>query len=177
LSPLLVKSGSWSVTGGMLEGAGTDENYASVYATNSWSNYTVQASVRFTTVSGYGGGISGRLNPATGARYGAWVYPENSPASGPIVKLVKFQGWTAWSYEGAAYTPMQEASLSSVSTNWHTLQLGFQGNQITVSYDSNVVLNATDAEASPYSQGAFGFDTFTESAPYTFEVKNLTVSQ
>jgi VCBS repeat-containing protein len=175
LPPWISKSGTWTVNNGMLEGVGSSENYASVYVTNSWSNYVVQASVRFTTANGYGGGICGRLNPSSGARYAAWIYPEGSPANGPIVKLVKFQGWTSWSYEGTQYTPIQEASLSGVSTNWHTLQLSLQGNQITVSYDGNEVISASDAESTPYLSGAVGFDTFTGSTAYTFEVENLTV--
>ena len=158
-------------------GVGAGSSYGAVYVTNSWSNYTVRGSVRFSNSSAYGAGICARLNPATGARYAAWVYPETSPAGGPILKLIKFQSWTAWSYQGAAYTPVQQVTLSGVSTNWHTLQLSCQGYQLTVSYDGTQVLSAADAEASPYSKGAIGFDMYTYSTPYTFSVDNVTVSQ
>jgi hypothetical protein len=177
LPPWAAKSGTWSVAGGTLEGASSANAYGAAYITNSWSNYTTQASIRFSTANAYGAGISGRLNPATGARYAAWVYPEGSPANGPIVKLVKFQSWTTWSYQGAAYTPIQEASLSGVSTNWHTLQLGFQGNEITVKYDGNQVISAADGEGSQYSSGAICFDMYTGTSPYTFSAENVTVTQ
>jgi hypothetical protein len=176
LAPWVANSGSWTVTGGMLEGASPADGYGAVYITNSWGDYNVQASLRFPTAGSYGAGISGRLNPATGARYAAWVYPEGSPANGPIVRLIKFQGWTSWSYLGAAYTPIQQAALPGVGTNWHTLQLSFQGNQMTVSYDGNPVLSAADGEASPYSSGAVGFDMYTGASPYTVEIENASVS-
>ena len=176
LTPWVAESGPWTVTGGMLQENSTTQGYGAVYVTNNWSNYTVQGSVRFSTTSAYGGGISGRLNPETGAHYAAWIYPENSPADGPILRLIKFQSWTAWSYLGAAYTPVQQVTLSSVGTNWHTLQLSCQGNLITVTYDGTQVLNTADAEASPYSSGAIGFGTYTGSTPYTFSVENVMVT-
>ncbi|SPE50826.1 hypothetical protein SBV1_1220023 [Verrucomicrobia bacterium] len=176
LTPWVAKTGGWRVAGGMMAGLGVAQSYSAVYVTNGWSNYTVQGSVRFSSANAYGAGLTARLNPATGARYAAWIYPEGSPANGPIVKLIKFQSWTAWSYQGAAYTPIQQAILSGVSTNWHTLQLNCHGNQITVSYDGNQVLSAADAEASPYSNGAIGFDTYTGSTTYTFSVENVTVT-
>jgi Bacterial Ig domain len=177
LAPWLAESGSWTVTSGRLEGNSSANSYGAAYITNSWSNYTVQANIQFSTASGYGAGISGRLNPATGARYAAWVYPEGSPAKGPLIRLVKFQSWTTWSYQGADYTPIQQASLTGVSTNWHTLQLSFQGNQMTVSFDGNQVLSAADGEATPYSSGAVGFDLYTGSTPYTVNFENASVTQ
>src|SRR5208337_1837309 len=176
LAPWVAESGAWSVTGGMLDGMGTGTGYGAVYVTNSWSNYTAQASLRFSTVNGYGAGISGRLNPATGARYAAWIYPEGSPAGGPLMKLIKFQSWTGWSYQGSSYMPMQQATLTSVGTNWHNLQLSFEGNQIAVAYDGNQLLETADAESSPYSSGAIGFDMYAESTAYTFSVENAEVT-
>ena len=76
-------------------------------------------------------------------------------------------------YREAAYTPVQQVTLSGVSTNWHTLQLSCQDNQLTVSYDGAQVLSAADAEPSPHSSGAIGFDMYTYSTPYTLSVDNV----
>jgi hypothetical protein len=52
-----------------------------------------------------------------------------------------------------------------------------QGNQLTVSYNGSQVASAADAEASPYSNGAIGFDMFTSSTPFAFALENVTVTQ
>ena len=45
-------------------------NYSYAYYNNpTWTNYSVQAQIQFSTTNGWGGAIGGRLNPATGARY------------------------------------------------------------------------------------------------------------
>src|SRR6516165_3520077 len=63
LSPWIAKSGSWAVTGGQLAGGTNAANsFCFLYVTNMWSNYSVQARVRFSTVNADGGGISGRFN-------------------------------------------------------------------------------------------------------------------
>src|SRR5437763_12256517 len=90
LTPWIVQSGTWTVTGGTMRGGtNTLQSYGTANITNSWANYSVQARVKF-PLGGYGGGVGGRLNPATGARYSAWVYPENSPGGSNVLKLFKF---------------------------------------------------------------------------------------
>src|SRR5439155_43591 len=55
--PWVVQSGNWSVTGGALKGGtNTLMSYAFAYITNSWTNYSVQARLRFLT-NGFGGGL------------------------------------------------------------------------------------------------------------------------
>src|SRR3954452_12385432 len=68
LTPWSVQSGAWSVTGGALKaGANATSSFAYAYVANpSWTNYSVEALVRFSTTSAYGGGIGGRLNVACG---------------------------------------------------------------------------------------------------------------
>ena len=69
-----------AVTGGALNGgpnAGVGYGFAYV-ATNSWTNYSVQAQIRFSAANVYGGGLGGRVDATTGAHYAAWVYPEAS---------------------------------------------------------------------------------------------------
>jgi hypothetical protein len=176
LAPWLDEAGTWAVTGGVLVG-GPDapDSYAYVYITNSWSNYTAQAQFQFQT-NGYGGGLGAYVNPATGAHYGAWIYPEGSPGGSSVVKLVKFQTWTTWGYEGASYTPMTQASLPGVGTNWHTLALSIASGQITVSFDSNQVISTTDGEATPYTSGAISLDMWTDATGYTMTVDNVAVN-
>jgi hypothetical protein len=89
------------VTAGRLLGQSPANNYGNAYVANStWTDYTVQAQVAFSSTAGYGGGIGGRLNPGTGAHYGAWLYPESSSGGGPALRLVKFSGWTGDDFPG-----------------------------------------------------------------------------
>ncbi len=81
LSPWIAQSGAWSITGGALKGGTNAGNsFGFLYITNSWTNYSVQARVRFSTTNADGGGIGGRLNPFSGGHYAAWISPEGSSA-------------------------------------------------------------------------------------------------
>jgi hypothetical protein len=176
LAPWVSRAGVWAITGGILRGGtNTLNSYANAYLTNSWTNYSVQAQIQFPS-GGYGGGIGGLVNRASGAHYAAWVYPEGSPGGSSVIKLVKFQTWTTWGYNGASYTAMQQASLPGVGTNWHTVKMAFSGNQITVSYDSNQVMTVTDTEATPYSAGGVSLDLWTDTRGYTMLVDNVSVA-
>lgn len=93
-----------------------------------------------------------------------------------MLKLVKFQTWTSWSYNGASFTPMQQVSLPGVGTNWHTLKLGCFGNQISVSYDGTVYINMTDAEATPYLNGGISADLWTDTVGYNMLLDNVVVT-
>ena len=121
--------------------------------TNIWTNYSVQAQVQF-PVGAYGGGVGGRLDPLTGARYAAWIYPEGSPGGSNLLKLLKFQTWSSFGYNGTNLVSLQEASLGAVGTNWHTLKLAMLGQQLAVYYDGSRALSATDTEAVPYRAAA-----------------------
>jgi hypothetical protein len=176
LSPWIVQSGLWTVTGGVLNG-GTNElqNYEFVYVTNNWTDYSVQAQVQFSTTNAWGGGIGGRLDPTTGAHYAAWIYPEGSPGGSNVLDLVKYNDWTSW-------TVMEQVSLPGVGTNWHSVELAFQGSQITVYYDNtNQVLSVTDDGSfngqGAYTNGGISVDMWTEYVTYTMSVDNVIVSQ
>jgi hypothetical protein len=168
------------VDGELLQGTNGLSNYGSVYLTNVWTNYSVQGTIQFSATNGaYGGGLTGRLNPATGARYAAWVYPEGSPATGsgpPLLKLIKFQNWTGWSYQGTQYNPIASTTLSSVGTNWHTCQMSFEGTNITVSFDGTQVLNAGDGESTTYTNGTVGVDLYVGTSAYTFSANGITAT-
>jgi hypothetical protein len=142
--------------------------------TNNWTNYTVQAQVQF-PLGAYGAGVGGRLNPVTGARYAAWIYPEGSPGGSNVLKLLKFQNWTSVGYKGTNLAAMQQASLAAVGTNWHTLNLGMRGPQLVVCYDGNCVVNVTDTEAAPYLSGGVSLEMWTAATPYVWSLQGVSV--
>ena len=128
LTPWSVQSGTWSVTGGGLKaGANAASSFGYAYIANSsWTNYSVEALVRFSTTSAYGGGIGGRFNPACGAHYAAYICPENSPAGGKTLQIYKLQDWQSIEFTNDTDQAMAIVSLPSVGTNWHSLKLAFQ---------------------------------------------------
>jgi len=162
LTPWVAQSGAWTVTGGVLEG-GPDvaDSYANVYLTNSWTDYSVAANLQFST-NAYGGGVGGRLNPATGAHYAAWIYP---PANN--LALIKFQNWTSPSFLATANLPV-------IGTNWHTVKLAFRGTHIAVYCDGSQVTNVADA-SSPFLSGGVSLDMYTTSTPFVFSVNQVVV--
>jgi hypothetical protein len=179
LVPWLAQSGNWCVTNGVLHaGANVPDSCCSaylphswtnaygdtVYITNSWTNFWVEARVQLEAGAG-GGGLAGCLNPATGARYAAWICPEDSPGGSNVLRLLKFQDWTNYSYGGLVSTPMQQTNLPAVGTNWHTLKLAFLGAQIDVYADGCRRLSVTDAEAQPYPGGGVSLDFWTAATP------------
>jgi hypothetical protein len=164
LSPWVVESGNWTVTGGQLvSGVNGTGNYGYAYLTNIWTNYSVQAQIQFSSSNGWGGGIGGRLNATTGAHYGAWVYPEGSPGGSNVLKLIKFQTWTSFGYNGSNGATMQTVSLPEVGTNVHTLKMAFFGSQIAVYYDGAEMISMadTDTGGSPYLTGGVTADNYT----------------
>jgi hypothetical protein len=175
LVPWTEYTGTWGITNDVMYGSSADGDYGYVYYNDSgWSNYIVQASIRFSSTNGpWGGGVGGLLNAATGAHYGAWVYPEGSGGGSSVLKLIKFEGWTTWSG-----TPMAEASLPGVSTNWHTVAMAFQGTNITVAYDATQYISVADNNAdgvAPYTNGGISLDLATYPTTFLLGVSNVLV--
>jgi hypothetical protein len=175
LSPWVASMGTWSVAGGVLRGSGSRKQYS--YATMSpqtpWTDYTVQGRIQLPAGS-FGGGIGGRMDPAAGSHYGAWVYPAGSAGGSNTLKLWKFRGWT----DVGSGAPMQQVSLPAVGTGWHTLKLIFTGNRIVVEYDGSVVIDVTDLNFDsrpPYASGGISADWWTGALPYTVAVDDIAV--
>jgi hypothetical protein len=167
VAPWIVHAGNWTVTGGQLQGGpNTLSTYGNVYLNNDWIDYAATAQIKF-PVGAYGGGLGGRLNPATGQHYGAWIYPENSPGGSDVLKLIKFQDWNNW-------TLLQQVSLAAVGTNWHNVRLAFKGNQIAVAFDGTQLISVADSFA--YPSGGISVDMWTDAAAYVIAVDNVTVS-
>ncbi|MDB6110283.1 MAG: hypothetical protein JWR69_2033, partial [Pedosphaera sp.] len=177
VAPWVVRVGNWSVSGGsLLGGTNTQSTYANIYLTNKWTNYSVQARMRFPATNVFGGALAGRLDPVTGGHYAAWIYPEGSPGASNILRLVKFQNWTSWGYFGTTFVPIQQVNLPGVGTNWHTVKLAFFTNQIAVYYDGNQVISAPDIEAPPYLSGGVNLDMWTDVVQYVMSVDDVVVS-
>ncbi len=175
LSPWILENGTWTVTGGQLLGQSPANGYGNVYyQDNSWTDYSVQGRMRFSSSNGYGAGIGGRLDPITGAHYAAWVYPEGSAGGSAVLRLIKFEGWTTWSFN-----PMTNVSLSAVGTNWHTTTMGFQGTNITVYYDGVQRISLADGNfdsVAPYTNGGITADMYSDNTAYTLGMDDVVVS-
>ena len=172
LSPWSLQLGTWQVTDDLLQGSSGVSQYGYVYNDTIWTDYTVEARFQFPAGS-FGGGLGGRVNPATGAHYGAWIYPDGSSGGSNVLKLIKYTAWTSWSG-----TPMQQVSLPSVGTGWHWLKMAFEGNRIRVYYDGGLVMDVLDENyegTAAYLEGGVSVDLFTHSTPYVFSADDVSV--
>jgi hypothetical protein len=167
IAPWIIQSANWTITNGVLQ-AGTNvlNTYGFAYVTNNCTNCAVQARVKF-PAGAFGGGLGGRLDPPTGKRYVAWIYPEGSAGGSNVLKLLKFQSWTT-------FTVLQQTNLSSVGTNWHTVKLAFQGNRISVYFDTNQLISLTDGPP-PFPSGGISLDMSTYQTPYIMSVDDVFV--
>src|SRR5262249_44233724 len=96
----------------------------------------------------YPGGLRGRVNLSTGVAYEAWLLPASSQ-----IKLYRIGGWNI---DSAGLTLIGQANVPYMSPDlFHTLQMIFNGAQITVLLDGPAVLQATDAAL---SSGAIALD-------------------
>lgn len=167
LAPWVIRAGVWTITQGVLRGGtNSPSSYAYVYVPTNWADCAIEGKIRFPT-GGYGGGLGGRLNPATGARYAAWVYPAGSPGGSNVLKLIKFQTWSVFGYSNVVNAVMRQVALPNVGADWHTLKLIFEGARIRVFYDGAQVIDLTDAEGQPYLTGTVSAEMWTDTAGYT----------
>src|SRR5689334_7724654 len=114
----------------MLVGGTNDPlSYGFAFIDTNWTDYSVEGKIQFSATDAFGGGLGGRLNPATGAHYAAWIYPDHSTSfrGGNLLALIKFQDWNNWGYQGISFVPMQQVALPGVGTGQHTLKLAFRG--------------------------------------------------
>ncbi|HWX18269.1 MAG TPA: Ig-like domain-containing protein [Candidatus Binatia bacterium] len=169
LTPWVARAGTWTVTGGELV-AGTNAlaTYANVFLTNSWLDYAAQAQLQF-PVGAYGAGLGGRVDPASGTHYGAWLYPEGSAGGSNVLKLIKFTDWNNW-------TLLQQVSLAAVGTNWHTVKLAMFRNQIAVFLDGNQLFTVADNPLLTYPSGGVSLDMWTDTTGYQMAFDAVTVS-
>lgn len=144
VGPLGFASG-WSVVNGAYtyNGGGHTQSWA---GSSSWTDYTVATNFQLSSTADYPGGLRGRLNPTTGASYGAWIYPAEG-----IIRLFRIGQWNIDSGNALLAT----ATGLAIDTKVHNIRLSFKGSVIQVYYDNALVITATDAT---YAQGAVAFD-------------------
>ena len=70
--------GTWGVANGLLIGNGPFYTYGYVYFYTNWTDYSVQAQIRFAANNAASAGLLGRLNATSSAHYDVWIYPEES---------------------------------------------------------------------------------------------------
>jgi hypothetical protein len=116
---------------------------------------------------GAGGALGARLDAASGAHYAAWIYPENSVGGSKLLKLIRFSDWST-------FTVLQSVSLAAVGTNWHTVKIACQGNQIAIWFDNTQIITAVDP--SPFLSGGVSLDMWTDAAGYIMSADDVLVS-
>ncbi len=173
LAPWVVRSGTWTVTGGLMQGGtNSPSSYGFVYTTNQWTDYSVDARVQL-PAGAYGGGLGARLDPVSGRHYAAWLYPETSPGGSNLVRLLKFQSWGAFGYSNVAGAPMRQVSVPAVGTNWHTLKLLCYDGRLAVYYDGRQIINMVDTEPQAYTSGGTALEFWTDATPYRPNFDNV----
>ena len=93
-----------------------------------------------------------------------------------MLRLIKFQQWTAFGYNNVAFQPVLQVTLPGVGTNWHTLKLNVQDTQLSAFYDGTLVATASDTESNPYSTGGVSVDMWTDTTSYTMSVDDMIVT-
>jgi hypothetical protein len=145
---------NWTLTNQLLQYSGTTSSQ--LFAGNSaWTDYTVNATFKLSSLLNYPGGIRGRVNPATGAGYMLWVYPGSNQ-----VILYRASAWDI----NQPLTTLGQSAASFDTANFHNLSLVFKGSQIQVLYDSRVIITATD---STYTSGLVALEGLNQ--PIAFQ--------
>jgi hypothetical protein len=144
VGPLGFVSG-WSVVNGSYNynGGGHTQSWA---GSSSWTDYTVATNFQLASTRDYPGGLRGRLNPTTGASYGAWIYPAEG-----IIRLFRIGQWSI----DAGSTMLASVGGFAIDTKVHNIRLSFKGSTIQVYYDNALVATAADAT---YAQGGVALD-------------------
>jgi hypothetical protein len=152
VSPLGLAS-NWSVSPGILRynGNGPTQLYAGNAA---WTDYNYQVTFQLSSLADYPGGIRARINPATGAGYALWFYPNE--------KIVKLFRNVAWNIDSGV-TLLGQAAVS-FDTAAHTVSLSFQGSQIQVFYDNAPLVSVADSGS---AGGMVGLDVSNKPIAFT----------
>ena len=102
-----------------------------------WTDYEVVVDMKLTDLGNHPGGIRARVNLETGGHYVLWLYPANSD-----MKLYKNPGWDI----NTGIATLGTATFSPEVDEYHTLKLKCEGNNITVFYDDDEMISATDSD-------------------------------
>jgi hypothetical protein len=146
---------NWSIANSTLNysGGGPTQLYA---GNSAWTDYSISATFKLSSLLDYPGGIRGRINATTGASYIAWLYP----ATGSV-RLFKN---TTWSIDTGSLVQLGLGTASFDTTNFHTLQMSFAGSQIQVFYDGKLIITATDTAN---TSGYVALDVYNQPISYS----------
>ena len=127
----------WSASGDVANYDGSGHTQISA-GSASWTDYSVRAVFQLFNVTNYPGGLRGRVNLSSGASYEAWLLPSTAQ-----IKLYRTAGW---SIDTAGLALLAQAPVPYLSPDeFHTLEMIFNGPQITVLLDGPAVLQFNDA--------------------------------
>jgi len=91
------------------------------------------------------------------------------------LRLVKFQNYSSFGYNGGSY--MADLPLASVGTNTsHTVKLAMFGNRIALYFDCVQMASVTDTEAVPYLSGGISADLWTGNAYYNMLMDDVAIT-
>jgi hypothetical protein len=133
-SPLGLASG-WSVSNGVysFNGSGLSLSCA---GNSGWTDYDFDTNIKLANLNNWPGGVRGRVNPSNGAGYAVWLYPGSG-----IAVLYRVPGWDI---NGSGLTTLATANLSFDASASHDLKMSFRGSQISVLWDGQLLMTATD---------------------------------
>jgi hypothetical protein len=125
----------WAASGGTLDHDGVAD--AKVYGGSAgWTDYSVESRIEVPAGAVQGGGLRGRVDPASGGGYAVRLYPAEG-----LVRLLRVAGWAL---DGTDDVVLGEAPASFAAAAFHGVQLGFAGDVIQVELDGVEVLRVRD---------------------------------
>ncbi len=154
ISPMGHANG-WTVSNGAYSysGIGLSQSCA---GNGAWSDYIFDANIKLSNLSNWPGGIRARVNPATGAGYAVWLYPGSN-----LAILYKVG---AWNINDPSLTQLAQATSSFDAASAHDLKTVFNGSQISVYWDGQFLMSATD---STYGSGFVCLDADSQPISYS----------
>src|SRR5262249_44428905 len=91
------------------------------------------------------------------------------------LRLVKFQNYSSFGYNGGSY--MADLPLSSVGTNsFHSVKLAMFGARLALYFDGIQMASVTDVEAQPYLSGGISADLWTGNLHYNMLVDDVAIT-
>lgn len=154
ISPIGNAAG-WSASNGVYSYSGLGLSL-SCAGNGAWTDYIFDANIKLSNLSNWPGGVRARVNPATGAGYVVWLYPAS--------RLAILYKVGAWSINDPSLTQLAQAALNFDTAAAHDLKTIFKGNQISVYWDGQFLMSATD---STYTSGFVCLDADNQPISYS----------